>query len=102
MYEGGDGETVGGRRRGERMTAYAKDRPPLFSPIRSANPAGGGADQHSHLPASLHLVRAPDGRESDFLLYFHHRARSVTLIPLLLGSICYTHSRHTLRGSPGL
>lgn len=98
MYGGGGG----GGKRGERMTAHAEDRSLLFSGIRSANPGGRGADHRSHLPAPLHLVRGQMGGESDFLLYFHHRARSFTLIPLLLGSICYTHSRHTLRGSPGL
>lgn len=99
MYEGADGEP-GGRKKVR--AACAEDRPPLFSPITSANPDSGGADRRSHLPAPLRLVRGPDGRGSDFLLNLHHRARSLTLIPLLLDSICYTHSRHTLRGSPGL
>lgn len=62
MYEGGDGETGGGKR-GERMTAYIEDRPPLFSPIRSANPASRGADHRSHLPAPLHLVRGQMGEK---------------------------------------
>lgn len=54
MYETGKGEQ-------RRMTACAEYHTSLFSPIRSANPASGGADHHSHLPAPLHLVRGQMG-----------------------------------------
>lgn len=58
----GDGDTGmcvwGG---GGWMTDCAKDRPLLFSPIRSANPTSGGADHRSHLPSPLHLVRGHMG-----------------------------------------
>lgn len=84
------------------MTASTEYHPPLFSPIRSANSAGEGAGHGSHLLAPLHLVRGQMGGESDFLLYFHYGACSLTLIPPLLGFICYKRSRHTLWGSPGL
>lgn len=45
------------------MTACAKERPALFSPIRSANPTSGGADHRSHLPSPLHLVRDQMGEK---------------------------------------